>query len=248
MLDAYLAELEHDFNLVQAVRDNLSSDEQMLSFKKDDIIRLTADSATTSPPGFLSGWLRGKQGLFPHDHVRPLSIDEFTARSSGAEKLYKPYLSDMLPKMNSSTTTSSSNKSVLNYQDGHFSMMEFAMVHFKQSIEKLVIIDKCKSNSKQNSGKQQPSESRCVLEKLKNLRLMSGNEREWTWSEYAEMVKFTKTPIHTSLLKFQNNEFTQLAVSCFIDIMRYMGDYPLAKGQKEIDCVYFLLQTLHHHR
>jgi len=30
--------------------------------------------------------------------------------------------------------------------------------------------------------------------------------------------------------------------------MRYMGDYPLAKGQKEIDCVYFLLQTLHHHR
>lgn len=29
--------------------------------------------------------------------------------------------------------------------------------------------------------------------------------------------------------------------------MRYMGDYPLAKsGQKEIDCVYLVLQTLHH--
>ena len=30
--------------------------------------------------------------------------------------------------------------------------------------------------------------------------------------------------------------------------MRYMGDYPLAKAQKEIDCVYFVLQTLHHQR
>lgn len=27
-----------------------------------------------------------------------------------------------------------------------------------------------------------------------------------------------------------------------------MGDYQLAKGQKEIDCVYFILQTLHHHK
>lgn len=40
--------------------------------------------------------------------------------------------------------------------------------------------------------------------------------KEWTWSEYAEMVKFTKTPIHTSLLKLQNSELTQLAVNCFI--------------------------------
>ena len=28
--------------------------------------------------------------------------------------------------------------------------------------------------------------------------------------------------------------------------MRYMGDYPLTKSQKDIDCVYYLLQTLHH--
>ena len=29
--------------------------------------------------------------------------------------------------------------------------------------------------------------------------------------------------------------------------MRFMGDYPLAKNQKDIDCIYFLLQALHHH-
>ncbi len=58
-------------------------------------------------------------------------------------------------------------------------MMEFALVHFKQSIETLVTINKCKSNNKQNSWKQQPSESRCVLEKPKHLRLMGRNERKW---------------------------------------------------------------------
>ena len=26
-----------------------------------------------------------------------------------------------------------------------------------------------------------------------------------------------------------------------------MGDYPLVKNQKDIDCIYFLLQALHHH-
>jgi myosin-15 len=30
--------------------------------------------------------------------------------------------------------------------------------------------------------------------------------------------------------------------------MRYMGDHPLSKNQKDIDCIYFILQTLHHHK
>jgi hypothetical protein len=27
-----------------------------------------------------------------------------------------------------------------------------------------------------------------------------------------------------------------------------MGDYPLAKNQQDIDCIYFILQALHHHK
>jgi len=30
--------------------------------------------------------------------------------------------------------------------------------------------------------------------------------------------------------------------------MRFMGDYPLAKNQQDIDCIYFILQALHHHK
>ncbi len=42
------------------------------------------------------------------------------------------------------------------------------------------------------------------------------NKIEWTWKEYAEMVKFTKSPIRTSLLKFEKSELTNLAVGSFI--------------------------------
>ena len=31
----------------------------------------------------------------------------------------------------------------------------------------------------------------------------------------------------------------------FSAVMRYMGDYPLSKGQKPIDCVYSILMACH---
>ena len=66
---------------------------------------------------------------------------------------------------------------------------------------------------------------------------------DWNWSDYAQMVKFSKSPIIASLLKFDKNEVSQMAVNCFIEVMRFMGDYPLAKNQKDIDCIYYLLQV-----
>lgn len=82
------------------------------------------------------------------------------------------------------------------------------------------------------------------------------------------MVKFSKSPLKTSLLKLEKPELTNLAVNCFVgnysnkiytsfykyislqlvllykEIMRFMGDYPLAKCQKDVDCIYFILQVL----
>ena len=39
---------------------------------------------------------------------------------------------------------------------------------------------------------------------------------DWNWSDYAQMVKFSKSPIIASLLKFDKNEVSQMAVNCFI--------------------------------
>jgi myosin XV len=83
-----------------------------------------------------------------------------------------------------------------------------------------------------------------IIEKIKNLRLCS-KSKEWTWTEYADMIKFSKSPIQTSLLKLETNELTQKAIECFIEIMRFMGDYPLSKNQtSNFDCLQFIMKTL----
>ena len=85
-----------------------------------------------------------------------------------------------------------------------------------------------KSKSKK-SGKDQRSES------------VAGTD--WTWKEQVDLVKFTKSPIQASLLQLDSNDLNKLALECFLSIMKYMGDYPMAKGQSEVDCVYTILMV-----
>ena len=54
-----------------------------------------------------------------------------------------------------------------------------------------------------------------------------------------------QAPITAPLLKLISNELNRLAVDCFLAIMRYMGDHPLAKNQTEVDCVYTVLVNCH---
>lgn len=67
---------------------------------------------------------------------------------------------------------------------------------------------------------------------------------DWTWKEQVDMVKFTKSPIQASLLQLESNELNKLALEGFLSIMKYMGDYPMAKGQSEVDCVYTILMVI----
>ncbi len=75
---------------------------------------------------------------------------------------------------------------------------------------------------------------------------MAGSD--WTWKEQVDLVKFTKLPIPASLLQLNSNELNKLALEGFVSIMKYMGDYPMAKGQSEIDSVYTILMVLKHSR
>lgn len=58
-----------------------------------------------------------------------------------------------------------------------------------------------------------------------------------------DLVKFSKSPIEASLLRLETSELNKLALECFLAIMRYMGDYPMTKGQTEVDSVYSLLMV-----
>lgn len=116
----------------------------MLGFKKDDVIRLSPEPpAQATPVGFLAGQLHSRQGLFPAESVRAISRSELSdlsqvegcARLAADSSLFHDSsLKDGNAHSNSNNT--SSDRSQTDYQDGHFSMMEFAMIHFKQSLEK----------------------------------------------------------------------------------------------------------------
>lgn len=117
----------------------------MLGFKKDDVIRLSPEAPVqATPAGFLTGQLNSRQGLFPAQSVRAISRSELSDLSQieGCAGLAadSPLFSDLTlnkdGNANSSSNNTSSDHSQTNYQDGHFSMMEFAMIHFKQSLEK----------------------------------------------------------------------------------------------------------------
>jgi len=83
--------------------------------------------------------------------------------------------------------------------------------------------------------------------KNKGKKSKDRGETEWTWKEQVDLVKFTKSPIQASLLRLESADLNKLALEGFLAIMKYMGDYPMAKGQSEVDSVYTILMNCHKH-
>ncbi|CAF0977130.1 unnamed protein product [Adineta steineri] len=71
---------------------------------------------------------------------------------------------------------------------------------------------------------------------------------EWTWQDYADLIKWSETPIQTPLLRHSSNNSLRISRQCFLAIMRFMGDYPMARDRTEINYVIYLLKNMHKHR
>ncbi|CAF1240131.1 unnamed protein product [Adineta ricciae] len=86
--------------------------------------------------------------------------------------------------------------------------------------------------------------------KLQNKRRSkkSWKNSEWTWQEYSELLKWSKNPIHSPLLQHSSNDCIRIARQCFLAIMRFMGDHPMSRGQTDIDCLLYILKSMHKHR
>ncbi|UJR10303.1 hypothetical protein I4U23_014509 [Adineta vaga] len=86
--------------------------------------------------------------------------------------------------------------------------------------------------------------------KLPNKRRSKKNWKtsEWTWQEYADLVKWSETPIQTPLLRHSSNGSLRISRQCFLAIMRFMGDYTMVRGQTKLNCVSYLLKNMHKHR
>ncbi|EGI59287.1 Myosin-XV, partial [Acromyrmex echinatior] len=101
--------------------------------------------------------------------------------------------------------------------DGKHSLLQYAMLNFRQSTEN-------KKKNKKNKGQQDGA--------------------EWTWKEQVDLVKYSTVPIEQSLLRL-DADLSVLAVECFLCLMRYMGDQPLPPETSEVKCVYTILMHCH---
>ncbi|XP_052263037.1 unconventional myosin-XV-like isoform X3 [Dreissena polymorpha] len=149
-----------------------------------------------------------------------------------------PVLREALPAPDNHSETSQGT----HVPDGKFSMMEFALLHFRESIEKYDI-------SRPSDGSMYGTIKSIEKFKLHNLHKQEHRKRkgsgDWTWKEQAEMVKWTRSPIQTSMLKLEGADLNKMATECFICIMKFMGDYPMASNQNEIDCALKVLRYCH---
>ncbi|BFZ03794.1 hypothetical protein BsWGS_06833 [Bradybaena similaris] len=83
------------------------------------------------------------------------------------------------------------------------------------------------------------------LQNLKNQDHSKQGGADWSWKEQADLVKWTRSPIQASLLKFNATDLNKLALECFIAIMRFMGDYPMGPDMTEYDCAKKILKACH---
>ncbi|KAG7210139.1 hypothetical protein KM043_011700 [Ampulex compressa] len=124
--------------------------------------------------------------------------------------------------------------------DGKHSLLQYAMLNFRQSTEKFEML---KTADGSISGSLKVIES---LKSKKKGKKGKGQQdgAEWTWKEQVDLVKYSAMPIEQSLLKL-DADLSSLAVECFLCLMRYMGDQPLPPDTSEVKCVYTILMHCH---
>lgn len=122
------------------------------------------------------------------------------------------------------------------YRRLFFSLTRFEMLRNEDGPTSL-------NGSMGNGGKADKKSSKSKSKKSSKDHQRS-SDADWTWKEQVDLVKFTKSPIQASLLQLDSNDLNKLALECFLSIMKYMGDYPMAKGQTEVDNVYTILMVI----
>ncbi|XP_066584309.1 unconventional myosin-XV [Prorops nasuta] len=123
--------------------------------------------------------------------------------------------------------------------DGKHSLLQYAMLNFRQSTEKFEML---KTADGSISGSLKVIES--LKGKKKNKKGKSQDGAEWTWKEQVDLVKYSTVPIEQSLLRL-DADLSALAVQCFLCLMGYMGDQPLPADMNEVNCVYAILTLCH---
>jgi len=222
-IDSYCIEAEKSSIYVRAIKNYVTREKTLLSFQVGDIIKLTKHDMPIDK-GWMYGALHGQTGMFPAEYVTQLARHEVEHVQGGGVKGSEN--SDALYNMPPDT--------------GKLSMLEFAMMYFRESPFRYELKRNEKTGSIHGTFKLISSIKAKSMQKEHNKKR---GISDWTWKEQSDMVKWTKSPIQASLLKFESPSMNRLSVECFFCLMRFMGDYPLENNQQQMDCVYTILKA-----
>nr|XP_034311051.1 unconventional myosin-XV isoform X10 [Crassostrea gigas] len=251
MIDLYLQESDKGNKYVIAIKEYITRESTLLSFRRNDIIKLL-DPEMVLEEGWLYGSLNGMLGYFPAEYVRPLARHEVERSGGMKAQLTEHTIQRMIrpPSRDGYADNRSETSQGTVVQDGKFSMMEFALLHFRESLQKPQNLSTPRSEAGYVMMRKEDGSIRGTIKMIESLKLRSmdhdkrGNV-DWTWREQADLVKWTRSPIQASLLKLQQPELNKLSLECFLCIMKFMGDYPMGSSQNEVDCALKILKTCH---
>ncbi|XP_065335143.1 unconventional myosin-XV isoform X4 [Cloeon dipterum] len=261
MIERYMVEIDkeqHEF--VRAVNDHPTRDSSLLAFKKGDLIKVVNKDQYIQK-GWLYGSMNGRSGVFPCDLVEVLGRNEAMIVQRQQQKQVESipqgehdgWTRGMHPQVQvpvankeysapPSGRMSREGRSNSVVHDGKHSLLQFAMLHFRNSPEKFEML---KTADGSISGSLKVIES--IKNNKKSKKKSKDNTSDWTWKEQVDMVKFSAEPPKQSLLRLESAELSDLAVECFSSIMCYMGDLPMPPEVTEVKCVYTILMHCHKH-
>eukprot|EP00118_Oscarella_pearsei_P012382 m.90917 g.90917 ORF g.90917 m.90917 type:complete len:2332 (+) comp36671_c0_seq1:91-7086(+) len=274
IIEAQMIALEKEAKYVLAVEDYETHESTLLSFKKGFVIKLKHkdgldegwlfgmyEGKTGSFPMDYVHPIRGPPTAAAVEQSRRSAIKKRVSKSTLVAEQSKITRSASFkskkgrevsrsaldkkatgPMTRSPTSALDDDVSLLGDDDemmtGRFSMMEFAKEYFRH--------DKYEMQRKADGS------IRGTLKLVGTLRATFGRgtakskrKESWSWSNLADLVKFSKFPVQASLLPLPSL-LNKLALECFIAIMRFMRDY-MSKGKSEADCVYFILKAMRDH-
>ncbi|KAA8584875.1 hypothetical protein FQN60_003569, partial [Etheostoma spectabile] len=264
MIDYFLTELKKDSEYVVAVRNFITEDRSLLSFHKGDIIRLQhmdgleagkrygcivrkkvmlleelkRDTPEFGGFGILVGsvmcWrfgaVYGKSGVFPSEFVRPVAAPDFLVLP--AERV-EPR--DRQGRVAASAAIAVAMGSAV---AAHELDLSTEVVNEMYGDSLSVQLDDLPLHSSQYHMAEFAKKYFREAQRIKSdQKAKKGKEGR----DPVDMVKFSKSPIQESLIDFSDSGMNRVAADIFLDIMKFMGDFPL-KGQTEQDLVTSILK------
>eukprot|EP00039_Didymoeca_costata_P014654 m.239349 g.239349 ORF g.239349 m.239349 type:complete len:2341 (+) comp16067_c0_seq1:94-7116(+) len=274
-IEGYLIALEKDARYMLSVKPYQVRDATLLSFPANVVIAL---GAKTTEKGWLYGTFDGKTGMFPLDYVVPIlgaptkssveaarrqSVKRPTRADVSQPALQKPGLETIADEEDTVSELGTPRQvrggltlrgkyapAVVDEEvlpPGKYSMMNYAKEHFRQGQERYEM-KRTVSGSIRGTLALRKDLPETTRDKKRKKKKEDKEGLDWSWSELAQLVKYTKSPIQASLTKLDdsNSLLNKLALECFLAIMKFMGDY-YARGKTDTDVVHFLLVVAHKH-